>query len=200
MKTDERSVSESIVSAVATILGDGLSRAMYLVPNDEQLDALADEDIHLVREVRIDLERGGTMYFNWAEESSLNGHPFRLNVARASGCDPTADLQWVDMANDQRWRRMHGGPIRSVRLFLEQASYEADVAPSEVVTGIELSSEISYVQLSVIQAPIDYKTRSIDDPEWMPSSTVSVVFAPFDLAGRPDVRVRSIDLSSGGAI
>ena len=194
MTTDERDVPGNIAVAAPRMLGDRIVRVMYLLPTDELIDALTKEEIHLVREVRLDLDCGGTMYFNWVEESSLNGHPFRLEIASSTGYDPTADLKWIDMAHDQRWKRIRGEQISTVRLFSEEASYENDVTPSRVVTGIEFRTDVSYVQLSVIQPPRDYKTRSLLDLEWMPSSIVSIVFEPFDLARRSDVRVRSMDL------
>ena len=186
---------ESVASVIAfarSFVGDRIERVLYLVPHEDELSGLCDEAIHVLREIRLDSMRLGSIYFTWVEEPELNGHPFRLNVAASTGFVNSTDLTWVDMSSDLRWQRVCSQPVLRMRIFEEEASYDNDLRSSRVVTGVEFDIEAFYVQISVVQPPLNYRRVPLNEPAWMASNTISVAFPPFDLGTRPDVGVVSI--------
>jgi hypothetical protein len=177
---------------LASMLGRSLVRAEYLVTQAELESQLLEEHFHLLtHELAVEVETVGKVYFTWAEEPALNGHPIRLSVSLDSSYDSGPDLSWLDASGSSCWAYAIGNVIAGVRMFKEPSSYEGVVPPSIVTTGVELLVAGQAIQITVIAPPDDIRIP-LTDWRWSPSTVVSIGSGVRDLSTRPKVRVEEI--------
>jgi hypothetical protein len=177
-------------------VGATVEAVAYLVSDDERGASFSSELIHVVREIRIKLREMGNVYFTWCEEPALNGHPFVLRLSLSSAYDSASDLEWLDMSSEVHWQPIVAEAIVAAQIFEEESAYSGAEPSARVTTGMQLNVRGAFVQITVIQPPLEYRIVSLADPRWMPNSSVSAVFPPIDLRLRPDVKIQSIESAS----
>jgi hypothetical protein len=181
---------------LASMLRRPLIGVEYLVTQAEIESRLLQDQFHvLTHELALEVEAVGRVYFTWAEEPTLNGHPIRLSVSLDSSYDLKPDLTWLDARASGCWAYAVGHVVGGVRVFKEPSAYEGVVPPSIVTTGVELFVGGRAIQITVITPPDDIRTP-LADWRWSPSTIVSIGCGVTDLSTRPQVRAEEITIEA----